>query len=324
VVYVLREVDDLMVPQWLVLQLKNRYPMLQYFTGRPFGVEIEFYGLDYLMTPIDEGIIKPYCIKSKSVDGRFLDDLAKDYDLKVGASRDTWHFQDDTSIRGMGGAEFVSPILRGIEGLMEVYSAFKLLCNIKDVKINRSCGFHVHHGVEPKHYGCRELKELVRIVYPMENYFYLLIPGDRYSSETCKPIEIDVEKFLEIACDKSTNEVSDIKKLWYSTENRYDPEAAPNPRYDKTRYHGLNLHSYWYHSTIEFRYHSAILKNVNEAMEWIIFTQFLVELSTGKVPTIDFYPSANKWMQTIYKIYLALGYKDRIRYIGSNQTCQVK
>ncbi len=307
-----------MVPQWLVLQLKNRYPMLQYFTDRPFGVEIEFFGLDYLMTPVDEGIIKPYCIRSRSNDGRFLDDLAKDYNLNIGADASTWHFKDDTSIRGMGGAEFVSPVLRGIGGLVEVYSAFKFLCSIEKVNINRTCGFHVHHGVDRKRYGCRELKELVRIVYPMETYFYLLIPGDRNNSETCKPMELDVEKILKIPCDEMTNGVSFIKKLWYSKENRYDPEAARNPRYDKTRYHGLNLHSYWYRSTIEFRYHSAILKDISEAMQWIIFTQFLVEMSAGNIQVIDFYPAANKWLQTMYKIYLALGYKDRIRWVNMN------
>jgi hypothetical protein len=74
----------------------------------------------------------------------------------------------------------------------------------------------------------------------------------------------------------------------------------------------LNLHSYWYCSTVEFRYHSAVLENIHEAMQWIIFTQFLVELSDGTIPVVDYYPKANKWMQTIYKIYLAFGHKDRI------------
>ncbi len=308
-----------MVAQWLILQLKNKYPMLQYFTDRSFGVEIEFFGLDYVMTPMDEGIIKPYCIKSRSIDGRYLDDFAREYNLKIGATRDNWHFEDDSSIRGMGGAELVSPILSGIEGLIQVYFALRFLCKIEKVKINQTCGFHVHHGVNREHYGCRELKELVRIVYPMEDYFYLLIPGNRHDADTCKPIELNVEEFLKIPCDDVSNGVSFLKKMWYSRKNRYDPEVAQNPRYDKTRYHGLNLHSYWFRSTIEFRYHSAILKDVNEAMQWIIFTQFLVELSTGNVPVIEFHPSASKWMQTIYKIYLALGYLDKIKFVAGEK-----
>ena len=33
----------------LIQRLKNKYPMLQNFTDRSFGVEIEFFGLDYLI-----------------------------------------------------------------------------------------------------------------------------------------------------------------------------------------------------------------------------------------------------------------------------------
>ncbi|MBW2090117.1 MAG: amidoligase family protein [Deltaproteobacteria bacterium] len=96
-------------------------------------------------------------------------------------------------------------------------------------------------------------------------------------------------------------------------ENRYDIESARNPRYDKTRYHGLNLHSYWYRNTIEFRYHSAVLYAIDEAMQWIIFTQFLIELSRGHVPEVHFHSEANKWLQMIYKIYEEFGYQDRLK-----------
>jgi hypothetical protein len=103
-----------------------------------------------------------------------------------------------------------------------------------------------------------------------------------------------------------------IKELWYSQSNGYDPARQVSDRYDLTRYHGLNLHSYWYRSTIEFRYHSAVLHQIDEAMQWVIFTQFLVELSDGRVPTIDYRSNVNKWMKTIYKIYLAFGHMNRI------------
>ncbi|HUV77639.1 MAG TPA: amidoligase family protein, partial [Desulfobacterales bacterium] len=104
-----------------------------------------------------------------------------------------------------------------------------------------------------------------------------------------------------------------IKELWYSLQNRYDPKSGENSRYDKTRYHGLNLHSYWYRSTIEFRYHSALLQNVDEAIQWIIFTQFLMELSQNHVPDIYYFPEANKWLTTIYNIYKEFGYQERIK-----------
>jgi hypothetical protein len=239
----------------------------------------------------------------------------------MGADRESWHFEKDGSVRGKGhtqfGAELTSPILSGITGLVQAYNAFRLLCNIQGVDIDDSCGFHVHHGVDPKVFTCKHLQELVRLVYPLEEHFYLLIPGERQRAETCKPMEINVKAFLDV-CDGESEKGSDkIKQLWYSSENQYDPKAARYPRYDKTRYHGLNFHSYWYRSTIEFRYHSAVLHNIDEAMEWIIFTQFLIELSQGHVPDIYFYPEANKWLNAIYMIYESLGYKDCIKRLAN-------
>jgi hypothetical protein len=301
----------------LVLMLKKKYPMLHNFTDRTFGVEIEFYGLNYVITPLDNSIIKPYCISSRAKDGRHITDLYQDYNLSLGADRDLWHFEQDTSVRGKGhtrhGAELISPILSGMEGLVQVYNAFRFLKAIDGIDIDESCGMHVHHGVDPEVYNCKELQELVRIVDHYEDFFYLIIPGDRKKAETCRPMEIDVKAFLDVCESDFGGSNCHIKELWYSLENRYDADRGANSRYDKTRYHGLNLHSYWYRSTVEFRYHSALLEKVDEAIQWIIFTQFLIELSRDHVPDIYYYPEANKWLSTIYEIYEEFGYQKRIK-----------
>jgi hypothetical protein len=306
----------------LVSRLKKKYHMLQNFTDRTFGVEIEFFGLNYLITPVDNNIIKPYLISSHAKDGRHLTDLCRDYNLTLGASRDMWHFEQDTSVRGKGhtrcGAELISPILNGMDGLVQVYEAFRFLQAIEGIDIDASCGMHVHHGVNPLVYNCKELQKLVRIVHHYEDLFYLLIPGDRKNAETCRPMEIDVKAFLDVC--KGDDDCHDcrIKDLWYSLQNRFDVNGDVKSRYDKTRYHGLNLHSYWYRSTIEFRYHSALLEKVDEAIQWIIFTQFLIEMSQGFVPDILYDPGANKWLKTIYKIYAEFGYTERIKQAPSN------
>jgi len=304
-------------PDDLFLQLKNKFPMLQNFSNRPFGVEIEFFGLDYVITPLDNGIIKPYCISSRGKNGCHIQDLCRDYNLSLGSGRDSWHVQQDTSVRGKchikHGAELTSPILSGIEGLVEVYQAFRFLSDVGGLDIDESCGFHVHHGVDPMVYNCNQLQRLVNIVHHYEDHFYQLIPGNRQNAKTCRPMELDVKAFLDIRDGDFAARNCRIKNLWYSTENRYDKKAAENSRYNKTRYHGLNLHSYWYRSTVEFRYHSAVLEKPDEALQWIIFTQFLIEFSQENVPDIYYYPKANKWLKTIYKIYKEFGYKNRIK-----------
>jgi hypothetical protein len=299
------------IPERLALERKRHYPLLQYFTERRFGVEIEVCGLDYVITPLDQSVIKPYNISSRARDGGRFDELCLKHGIDLGSDHNAWRFEEDDSIIGRGGAELVSPILSGLEGLNEVYRALQLLGDIEKVRVDESCGFHVHHGIDRETYGCEQLKQLVRIVHPMEAEFYLLIPGDRQIAETCRPLEVPLKAFLE-ACDGSCeSEGCRARRLWYSSENRYDPKA--DSRYDKTRYHGLNLHSYWYRSTVEFRYHSGVLDNIHEAMQWIIFTQFLVEMSRDHIPSICFYPNPNKWLQTIYRIYQKFGYSDRIQ-----------
>jgi len=303
----------------LALRLKQKYPMLQNFTDRTFGVEIEFFGLNYVMTPLDRNIIKPYSISSRAKDGRHITDLYQDYNLSLGTDQDTWHFEKDTSVRGKGhtqcGAEFVSPILSGLEGLVQVHNAFRFLQAIEGIDIDLSCGMHVHHGVDRSVYNCKELQQLVRIIHRYEDLFYLLIPGDRRNADTCRPMEIDVKTFLDVCEGEFGGNNCQIKELWYSLQNRSDANGGENARYDKTRYHGLNLHSYWYRSTVEFRYHSALLEMVDEAIQWIIFTQFIIELSQGNILDIYAYPNTNKWLQTIYKIYMDLGYRNRIRKV---------
>lgn len=305
-------------PQTLESSLKQKYPMLHYFTDRPFGVEIEFYGLDYYILPPDNGIIKPHNIHSRAEDGRDFIQLLKDYGLRLGSSMDSWHLEEDASIVHRGGVELISPILSGFNGLLEAYRFFQLLGEVHGLRIDDSCGFHVHHGVEKDRYQCAELRELVKIVHAMEDYVYLLIGEGRISKDTCRPMDLDVRDFIKPRkCEEECAEKGcRIRQLWYSSENRYDADSKRSARYDMTRYHGLNLHSYWYRSTIEFRYHAAVLERIDEAMQWIIFTQFLVEMSQGHLPIISYWSTGNKWMKTIYKTYLAFGHMNRIRNWG--------
>lgn len=306
--------------QELEAKLKKKYPMLRCFTDRSFGVEIEFYGLDYYILPPDNGIIKPYNIHSKARDGRSFLQLLDDYGLHLGADRQSWHLEEDRSIVHRGGVELISPVLRGCEGLLELYRYFQLLGNVHGVQIDMSCGFHVHHGVDTHQYKCMCLKMLIRIIYSMEDYIYLLIAGDRIQKDTCRPMDLDMDAILNLNdCENVCKKYGcELKKLWYSEENRSDLQSDMYDRYNLTRYHGLNLHSYWYRSTIEFRYHSAILYQIDEAMQWIIFTQSLVELSGGRIPRIDYLSNSNKWMKAIYKIYLAFGYMSYIDNLGSH------
>ena len=112
----------------------------------------------------------------------------------------------------------------------------------------------------------------------------------------------------------SDEHIPRVQSLWYSPENRDDLKTPQQQKYHPTRYHGLNLHSYWYRGTIEFRYFPSVIDQPEELMQWIIFTQFLVEWSTGRRPILEFVPQTNKWFNTLYKIYLGAGMLSHIRF----------
>jgi hypothetical protein len=301
-------------------RLKERYPMLRYFTARPFGVEIEFFGLKYSVSAGDREVIPPYKIKNRSPQGILLPQVFQQRGITLNGFSPTespyeaWSFVTDDSIKGAGGGELVSPILSGVQGLIRIYQVISLIREFPEIQVNETCGFHVHHGVDPETFGNQELFQLMRIVAIFENYIYHLLPENRRLADTCRPLEIDLYEWLRR--NGSERQVPLVKNLWYSPENRDDAKTPQHRRLHPTRYHGLNLHSYWYRGTIEFRYYPSVLDQPEELMQWIIFTQFLMEWSAGRRPELEYIPKPNKWLNTLYKIYLGTGMLDHIRFPG--------
>src|SRR5512135_3453953 len=106
-------------------RLKEKYPMLRYFTNRPFGVEIESFGLKYSISAGDRQVIPPYKIMNRLADGTLLPRVFQDRGLLLNGfspeepAYTAWSFVLDDTIKGAGGNELVSPILSGLKGLME-------------------------------------------------------------------------------------------------------------------------------------------------------------------------------------------------------------
>ena len=303
-------------------RLIEHYPMLRYFTGRSFGVEIEFFGLKYTIAAGDREVIPPYKIMNRSPEGKLLPQVFQERGIILNGLapheplKAAWTFMLDDSIKGAGGGELVSPILSGVKGLVQIYRAIRLLQEFPEIQANETCGFHVHHGVEAEKFGNRELFQLLRIVAIFENYIYRLLPEERRIADTCRPLEIDLYEWFRR--DGSERREPRVKTLWYSPENRDDLKTPRQRRLHPTRYHGLNLHSYWYRGTVEFRYYPSVLDHSEALMQWIIFTQFLVEWGAGRRPELEYVAQPNKWLNTLYKIYLGMGMLDHIRFPGGS------
>ena len=159
--------------------------MLRYFTDRPFGVEIESFGLKYSISAGDRQIIPPYKINNRLADGTLLPKVFQNRGIVLNGFSseeplyEAWSFVLDDTIKGAGGNELVSPILSGLKGLVELYEVLLLLQEFPEILVNETCGFHVHHGVDRSEFGNRELFQLMRIISIFEGYIYQLLPEER-------------------------------------------------------------------------------------------------------------------------------------------------
>jgi len=82
-----------------------------------------------------------------------------------------WLAKSDCSIRatpGRTGCEFVSPVLKGAEGVKSVMEAVAAI-NELGGRVNASCGIHVHVGFAGSD---KQLKQLVTLVANMEKAIY--------------------------------------------------------------------------------------------------------------------------------------------------------
>ena len=138
--------------------------------------------------------------------------------------------------------EFVTPPLN--------YSDIELLQNIirklreNGAKAHSSCGIHIH--VDGANHTAVSLRRLVNFMTARQDLIYEALQiGDRESNWCHK-----LNKTLLDAMKKDKNLTKEkAEEIWYSRAN--DGYA--------TRYHGVNLHSFFTKGTVEFRLFNSTL-----------------------------------------------------------------
>jgi len=209
-------------------------------TERTYGVELE------LVSKVSKGELADIINEAFRAEGMDMAARTAGYHHNTdGTNRNIWEVQFDASIRAEPsyphGAEIVSPVLRGREGLR----AIEIVCAALQgkVKVNKSCGLHVHHYIA-------DYDQVVRVAdrwLDMEAAVLQALPPSRRSNRFCKPV--------------------------------YEPGATRNLaiRYaERDRYSTLNLTSYSLRNTVEFRCHSGSYEAA-KIESWILATQGMVE-----------------------------------------------
>ena len=148
--------------------------------------------------------------------------------------------------------EFVTPPLN--------YSDIELLQNIirklreNGAKAHSSCGIHIH--VDGANHTAVSLRRLVNFMTARQDLIYEALQiGDRESNWCHK-----LNKTLLDAMKKDKNLTKEkAVEIWYSRANDGYCGGIDHQHYNATRYHGVNLHSFFTKGTVEFRLFNSTL-----------------------------------------------------------------
>lgn len=159
-----------------------------------------------------------------------------------------WRVVHDGSLSGgTDSGEIVSPILGydDIELLQQVVRAVRAA----GARTDETTGIHIHIGAHQ--FDAKSVASLVKMVHKQERLLeHALGVSPRRLERYCKPIDPDFLQRLEAWRPRT---LQDVNAAWYGRQN-----LTPR-RYDESRYHGLNLNSYFFRGTIEFRYFNGTL-----------------------------------------------------------------
>lgn len=148
--------------------------------------------------------------------------------------------------------EFVTPPLN--------YSDIELLQNIirklreNGAKAHSSCGIHIH--VDGASHTAVSLRRLVNFMTARQDLIYEALQIGARESNWCHKLN----KTLLDAMKKDKNLTKEkAEEIWYSRANDGYCGGIDHQHYNSTRYHGVNLHSFFTKGTVEFRLFNSTL-----------------------------------------------------------------
>jgi hypothetical protein len=206
--------------------------------GRTFGVEIEFFG------------IRP----TVAVDALRSAGIITNYENYNHHVRPDWKIVTDASVTsrgtGTGGLELVSPVLRGVDGLVAIETAVTALLNA-GAKVDRTCGIHVHIGADG--FVGADIVRVIDLYTKNNDHINTVLASSRHGNQYAQ---------------RYTNtSLASVRRMLGNLTRVTDLEA--NTR-GVGRYYTVNVSSYAKYGTLEFRQHQGSL-NGEKVSSWVKF-----------------------------------------------------
>lgn len=244
-----------------------------------FGVEVEFTGITREMA----------ARAVQEVVGGTISDPRRDayYTRTIKDSqRRTWKVMRDSSISpkmNVGSenpdeyrVEFVTPPLKyeDIETLQNIIRKFKEIGGVP----HSSCGIHIH--IDGANHTATSLRRMVNFMLSRQEIIYEALNigarKDRWCRPICKKLYDTMKKESNLTKDKA-------EQIWYSEANDNYWGGVNHNHYNETRYHALNLHSFFSKGTVEFRLFNSTL----HAGRIKAYIQFCLAMSAWAIESND-------------------------------------
>lgn len=158
--------------------------------------------------------------------------------------------------------ELVSPPLRYREDIDDLQEVVRKLRKAGAfARSGNTCGIHIHLDGAP--HTVRSLQNFIKIIASKEDLLYDALQLDPARQQWCRKTD---REMLERLKRIRPTDMSDMKRVWYGSDStRYG-------HYDRSRYHFLNLHSYFQpdgNHTVELRGFNATL-HAGEIRSYIV------------------------------------------------------
>lgn len=190
---------------------------------------------------------------------------------------------EDGSINGY---EYVSPDFKktagdkyGMSGDYGIEITKEFCKNLADAGIdsNKECGLHIHLGTTLRYIDYR------KIMYVFKNFeesiLYKMLPPSRKTGSWSLPFPLSFEEIERITNEEKflrayyMDDASPIVRIKEKQKSGKYPSSGNLGQ--QSRYLGLNLHSYLYRGTIEFRYHSGTVKE-EKIINWLYILSIML------------------------------------------------
>ena len=251
--------------------------MSELIKSQNFGVEIELTGItraaaakviaDELNSP---HIIGPSndCYHTRKV----VDSTGRKWSVMRDSSIEPVYPSEDRYSSDEYRVEFVTPILHYED--IEVLQRMVRKLRAAGGKVNASCGIHIH--IDGANHSPLSLRRLCNFMVSRQDIIYdSLGVGDR-RDRWCRPIS---KELLDALSENRDLGHDQMEAIWYSRANDGYSGGIDHRHYNPTRYHGVNLHSFFTKGTVEFRLFNSTL----HAGKIKAYIQFCLGLSAWSI-----------------------------------------